>query len=183
MFGRRPHVRFSNGNVRTLLWFNSGRRNVEARIEQVRRYSWWDKRRRITRYGVTRVLEASDFVHADQGLKAARSEILMIGRMPSKPELLSERVVLKAVERGDNPPSRTIVQGNIALLLWANRIDVFDLAWKVEIHNVVAPETTQFHFSASQIDDVRWCLGLAQSEMISSYAIQTAKWRQLHTAA
>ncbi len=167
--GRVPLRGIARGNVRTYLWANHKDKSVPTCVEQIRLFST------IRDWGTTRTMEASDLVHVMSSLTAAAEMIGKAGRHGARPRDLGKGAVLRAVSRGDNPPSEVFTSGNVAALLWVNEVlDGADAVFKVELLTLHEEfgDTDRF-FVAAQIDDAKRCYADANRALL---AIQ----RKLH---
>jgi len=171
-FGRTPQRRWINGSVRTYLWWSATVAWAEVCVEQMRLYST------LRDWGTTRTFEASDLTHALRGLDAAELMLANVGRRHVRPPRLGERAVRDAVSRGNNPPRRVYVSGNVAALLWANEVlDGSDAICKVEliaVHERYGPER---FIVAAQIGDAKKCFMDADAGILAiQEEIRKHKW-------
>lgn len=157
--GRVPVERFRNGSVRTTVYVGADPA-VPIAVEQTRFYSTsgFD--------GCTSLLEASDLIHARRGLSAAQAFIGGLGRPLPLRRVLPREVILRAINRGYNPPKAQFIEGNVAALLWTNDVnDGVDFVAKVEMLAVTERGEAEVFYEQIQLGNAIDCMLRAEEEI------------------
>lgn len=150
--GRCPVDRFPHGSVRTTVWVGADPA-VPIAVEQSRLYATGGYS------GCTSLLEASDLLHARRGLSEAQAFIDRLRRPVVRRRGLARDVILRAVNRGYNPPRAQFIEGNVAALLWTNDVnDGVDFVAKVEMLAVTEEGIAEAFYEACQLGNAVECL-------------------------
>ena len=157
--GRLPVERFRHGSVRTTV-HDSADFSVPIAVDQLRFYTTSGFE------GCTSLLEASDLIHARRGLSAAKAFIDGLGRPVTLRRVLARAVILRAVNRGYNPPAKLFIEGNVAALLWTNDVNEgLDFVAKVEMLAVTASGEAEVFYEANQLGNAIDCMLRAEEEI------------------
>jgi len=166
---RLPFADYKNGSIRTYVWGNYRDRSVPVLVEHLRVYST------ISYTATTRGLEASDLVHVLKALDLVEHMLKDWGSTAWPPLRFSRDLIAAAIDRGDNPPKKVFVCGNVAALIWMNPLEPEDFVPKVELLSVIEPNVAERFFRADQIGDARKCIRKADAFITAFQAHQSGR--------